>query len=93
MVCALCEREVEALTKHHLTPRKMVKRRDVEAGPTILICWACHRQIHGLFDHRELASSFNSVEKLQAEPRMQTFLAWVRKQDGGRRIKVRASRR
>lgn len=87
MKCALCERDLDALTEHHLTPRSKLKKG--ETTPTIFICSACHRQIHALFSNEQLRDDFNSVERLRDEPRMQRFLRWVRKQDPNKRVRVR----
>lgn len=57
------------------------------------ICPACHHQIHTLYDNTRLARELNCVERLKDEPDMRRFLSWVRKQDPGRRIKVRGGRR
>jgi uncharacterized protein YhaN len=89
MRCELCERETERLTVHHLIPRQ----KDGGDGPRAEICSACHRQIHALFDNATLARELNCVERLRDEPRMQRFLAWVRKQRPDRRVKVRGGRR
>lgn len=88
MKCELCEREVTRLTAHHLTPKQAVKRKQADAGPTVDICSACHRQIHHLFDNKYLAKELNSVEALKNEPQMAKFLAWVRKQKPDKRIQV-----
>jgi hypothetical protein len=85
MQCELCEREIERLTVHHLIPRQT----GGGDGPRAEICSACHRQIHVLFDNATLARELNCVERLRDEPRMQRFLAWVRKQRPDRHIKVR----
>ena len=87
--CELCDRNHESLTVHHLVPRQAVKRKKADPGPTVDICSACHRQIHTLFTNQQLAKSFNTLEKLQSEQRMQKFLSWVRKQDPNKRIRVR----
>lgn len=79
---------MEHLTVHHLVPRQHSKRKKQEPGETINICSACHRQIHVLFDNKLLAKELNSLEKLSNEPQIQKFLAWVRKQDPGKRISV-----
>jgi len=89
MQCELCEREVERLTIHHLIPRQ----EDGGDGPRAEVCSACHRQLHVLFDNSTLARELNCVERLRDEPRMQRFLAWVRRQDPDRRVKVRGGRR
>ena len=88
MQCELCEREMDALTVHHLIPRQKTKRKKTDPGPTINICSGCHKQIHTLFDNSRLAVELNSIEKLKHEPQMQKFLSWVRKQDPHKRIKV-----
>ncbi len=88
MHCELCEREMDALTVHHLIPRQKTKRKKIEPGPTINICSACHKQIHTLFDNTRLATELNSIERLKNELQMQKFLSWVKKQNPNRRIKV-----
>jgi 5-methylcytosine-specific restriction protein A len=87
MICALCQRDVPALTDHHLVPKSRLKKG--APVPRVDICSGCHRQIHALFTNRELADEFNSVEKLRAEPRMAGFLNWIRKQDPSRHVRVR----
>ncbi len=87
--CELCDREVPKLTVHHLRPRQTTKRKKAEIGPTTEICSACHRQIHVLFDNKRLARELDSIEKLKAEPKMQKFLAWVRKQSPNKRVSVK----
>ncbi len=88
MRCELCEREMERLTVHHLTPRQNTKRKKADPGPTIDICSACHRQIHALFDNKYLAKELNTLDKLSNEPQMHKFLSWIKKQDPGKRVKV-----
>ncbi|BCM89249.1 hypothetical protein IAD21_01094 [Abditibacteriota bacterium] len=87
MICALCGRDVEKLTEHHLTPRSTLKKG--ETTPTIDICAACHRQIHALFSNKQLHDEYNTLERLRDEPRMDRFLNWVRKQDPNKKIRVR----
>ena len=88
MHCQLCEREIEELTAHHLIPRQTVKRKQADAGPTIDICGACHRQIHALYDNLELAKYLNTVDKLKSEPKMRKFLGWIRKQNPNKKVRV-----
>lgn len=90
MRCELCERDLPELTVHHLVPRQKTKRKKADPGPTVKICSACHRQIHTLFDNAHLAKELNSLEALRSEPQMQKFLAWVRKQDPLKRVRVRS---
>lgn len=84
MQCQLCQREIEKLTVHHLIP----KQKKGTHGPTIDICSACHRQIHTLFDNKRLATELNTLDKLQSEPQLQKFIAWVKKQKPDKRVKV-----
>ncbi len=86
--CELCDRAVPALTEHHLVPRQKTKRKNLDPSPTIQICSACHRQIHTLYDNTHLAKELNSLEKLQQDSQLQKFVAWVRKQDPGKRVSV-----
>ncbi|MEB3280615.1 MAG: HNH endonuclease [Lyngbya sp.] len=90
MRCELCERDLPQLTVHHLVPRQKTKRKKLDPGPTVEICSACHRQIHRLFDNTRLANELNSLDALRSEPQMAKFLAWVRKQDPHKRIRVRS---
>ncbi|MBW4513284.1 MAG: HNH endonuclease [Scytonematopsis contorta HA4267-MV1] len=89
MKCELCEREMDKLTVHHLVPKQEVKRKNVESGLTVDICSACHRQIHALFDNKRLAKKLNTIEKLKDEPKMQSFLSWLRKQNPAKKVSVR----
>jgi len=85
--CELCEREVGALTVHHLIPKSRAKNG--AAIPTVALCAACHRQIHVLFSNHQLARELSSLDALKNHPAVQKFLRWVRKQDANKRIKVR----
>jgi 5-methylcytosine-specific restriction endonuclease McrA len=86
--CQLCQREMTDLTVHHLVPRQTVKRKQADAGETIEICAACHKQIHSFYSNLELARELNTVEKLQSEPKMRKFLNWIGKQKPEKKIKV-----
>jgi 5-methylcytosine-specific restriction endonuclease McrA len=89
--CELCGRCVGSVTLHHLYPRSQGRRRNIKAAalPTAWLCSACHRQMHTLFTNKELARGFASIEALQAEPRVQKFVAWISKQDPNKRVKIR----
>ncbi|HEX8087367.1 MAG TPA: hypothetical protein VF762_00845 [Blastocatellia bacterium] len=84
--CALCERAVAHISKHHLTPKS-------EGGAeTIDLCSACHKTLHKFFTNRTLAKELNTIDALRRNPEVRRYLAWVRKQPD-RFIQVRASRR
>ncbi len=83
--CALCEREVSSVTRHHLVPRS-------EGGKeTIDLCTACHKTLHSFFTNRTLSTELHSIETLRQQPEIARYLAWVRKQQD-RTIRVRTRR-
>lgn len=84
-LCALCEREVSSVTKHHLVPKS-------EGGKiTIDLCSACHKTLHSFFENRTLAKELHTIEALRQESDIARYLAWVRKQPDSK-IRIRASR-
>jgi hypothetical protein len=77
------------MQRHHL----QTKRRDRETVERI--CRECHRTIHGLFSHRELAafgSELATVEGLRAAARFQRALTFIRKRPPGVSIRMRLSK-
>ena len=87
--CALCGRVVPRalITLHHLLP----KEEGGEAEHRLPFCKPCHKQVHAMFSNKQLAASYNSIEKLQAAPELATFLAWIRKQRPDRNFRAIAS--
>ena len=84
-MCELCQREVDRFTVHHLVPRA----RGGRFGPTAKLCPTCHRQLHALFSEATLADELNSIALLQANPQVNSYLRWVRKQKSAGGFKVR----
>lgn len=87
--CCLCRRSVIKMTRHHLVPRMVSGRssirRRLEAEKKsqheiLMLCLPCHRQIHRIFNEKELALCANSLEKLETHPKVKKFVAWVQKQ-------------
>ena len=76
--CALCRREVDRTTVHHLVPRA----RGGNHGPKANLCPTCHQQLHAMFSVSTLADELHSVELLRAHPRVAGFLRWMSKQRG-----------
>lgn len=72
--CALCGRPLGKRTeKHHLVPKS-------QGGThTVPLHAICHRKVHALFNEKELARAYNSIEALQADEDIQKFLKWVSK--------------
>ena len=83
--CELCQREVDRYTVHHLVPRAEGGR----FGPTASLCTTCHRQLHALFTEATLANELNSIALLRANPQVNSYLRWARKQKRDGRFKVR----
>ena len=75
-LCELCDREVEKLTRHHLIP----KQRGGKKKGVVMFCLACKDQVHRLFTNKELSREYNTLEKLRANPKVQNYIKWVRKQ-------------
>lgn len=70
--CALCGRLLGKRTeKHHLVPKSK------GGTDTIRLHAICHRKIHALFNEKELAHSFFSIEALLADEDIQKFVKWV----------------
>jgi 5-methylcytosine-specific restriction enzyme A len=85
IACELCGRHVGRVTRHHLKPRSH------GGTSTALLCPPCHRQLHALFTNHTLAEQLDSLESLKADPEVQSYLAWIRKQPD-RHVPVRKSR-
>ena len=73
--CALCEREVQHLSRHHLVPREEGGRH----GPTADLCQPCHSSIHLLLDNKELARHYHTIEALRGAEKLQKYLHWIRR--------------
>jgi len=74
--CGLCEREVEATSRHHLVPREEGGKH----GPVVDLCQPCHSSVHRFLSNRDLARRYPSVEALRQAEELQTYLRWIRKQ-------------
>jgi len=85
MLCELCQRAVNRYTAHHLIPRA----RGGRLGPTAKLCLTCHRQIHALFSEATLARELHSIELLQTNPQVASYLKWVKSQKGTTNFRVR----
>lgn len=87
--CAICQHTYQRaqLTKHHLVPRSR------KGKATVLVCSACHRQVHAVFTEKELARSCDTLDKLLAATELQPWIAWVRERKPRGRLSVRTSRR
>jgi hypothetical protein len=89
--CELCERPVGKLTRHHLIPRhlhrkkrfqKLFSREDMIAR-TLWVCRPCHNAIHKARSEFELGLYFNTREKLLEVEELRTFVEWLRDKPEG----------
>ncbi|MGF1560985.1 MAG: HNH endonuclease [Geminicoccaceae bacterium] len=72
--CPLCGRPMidgPSVDRHHLVPKSR-GGREVSIMHRI-----CHRQIHALFSHDDLARGLANPAALRADPRLQPFLRWI----------------
>jgi 5-methylcytosine-specific restriction endonuclease McrA len=90
MSCELCGRPGVVLTRHHLIPRtrhaNQRARREFtreERQQIVLICQACHNQIHALFTEKELEREFNTLAAIAAHPEIARFRDWIRDKPAG----------
>jgi len=83
--CALCERQVSFVTKHHLIFRSEGGREVVE------LCAPCHKTLHSFFSNTTLLKELHTIESLRQNPDIARYLKWVRKQPDTI-IRVHASR-
>lgn len=98
--CELCERET-FLTRHHLVPqcrhkanstKRRFTREAVQRDLLLMLCSACHRQVHALVSEKELARDYHTAALLRTHPGVSRFVAWIRRKPPGFRPQVSASR-
>ena len=99
--CALCEREVRELTRHHLIPRtrhkkiknkrnkKTLNRRELHR--TVDLCAPCHRHVHAAIPNKDLEREYNTLEALKAHPDVDKFVEWVKRKPHGTALGARRS--
>ncbi len=83
--CVFCKRKVST-RGHHVVPRC---KGGTETAPT---CHSCEDFIHKTWSHKDLRDAFNTVEKIQADPRFQKFLRWLYKQQPSAFFRTRRNR-
>lgn len=88
MNCPICQRDTPECyqEEHHLIPRSICKRNKYHGLPqlkkenrTITVCVDCGNQLHKLFSEKELADSYNTIEKILEQPSVQTWIGWISK--------------
>lgn len=84
--CGLCQREVQATSRHHLIPREEGGR----FGPVVELCQPCHSSVHRFLSNHDLAARYASVEALRTAEALQPYLRWIRRQRVERIVNRRA---
>ena len=74
LVCPICERAIPPSQRdaHHLVPKSKGGKA------TEYLHRICHKQIHALFTENELATQFNTSDKLKEHEQMAKFIQWVK---------------
>lgn len=59
------------------------KQKELICRPkdTIRICIDCADMLHQLFTNKELATEYNSLEKILAVPRIQKWIKWIKNKE------------
>ncbi|MCM5705555.1 hypothetical protein [Larsenimonas salina] len=99
--CELCGRAVEALTKHHLIPRtvhrkkRFRKRYSKEQMHTAILwlCRPCHRHIHVVLSEQAMAEQYASRAALMTHPDIAEFVTWLSAKPPGFQPSSRRPRR
>ncbi|KEZ47124.1 MULTISPECIES: hypothetical protein [Metabacillus] len=85
--CELCKRQEVETTEHHLTPKEM----GGTFMPTAMLCIPCHKQIHALYTNDELAVRLNTIQDLRSDPKISSFIKWIRKQPSSKLVRTKKS--
>lgn len=85
--CELCKRKEVETTEHHLTP----KEKGGTFLPTAELCIPCHKQIHALYTNTELSVRLNTIAELRNDPKLSSYVKWIRKQPSTRLVRTKKS--
>jgi hypothetical protein len=87
MICPICKRDTpdQYVEAHHLVPR----HKGGAKGDRLDVCTSCGDQLHQLFENRELAKEYNTLEKIMSNERVQKWANWVGKKPNDFRICMR----
>lgn len=95
--CQLCLRSGLPVTKHHLIPRGVHRRkrfrkafdREDRLTRILWVCRPCHNAIHSARSEQELAMYYNTREKLLEIPELRDFVHWIQGKPPGFKPKQR----
>jgi hypothetical protein len=74
--CPLCSRPLaDPISRHNLIPLS----QGGSGEGSLAMHKVCHNKVHSLFNEKELARTYNTLEKILAQEDVQKFVAWVKK--------------
>jgi predicted HNH restriction endonuclease len=84
MNCEICQRDTpeQYQEKHHLIPKTICKRNKYAKEPqdiTIEVCKNCGDMLHKLFSIKDLADSYNTLEKILSNDDVKKWVVWANK--------------
>ena len=72
----ICLRELaDPISRHNLIPLS----QGGSGEGAILMHKVCHNKVHSLFNEKELARTYNTIEKILENEDLQKFVNWVKK--------------
>ena len=89
--CELCQRPVAGLTRHHLIPRHLHRKKRFQklfskedmVTRTLWVCRPRHNAIHKACSECELGLYYNSWDKLMELEELMVFVEWIRDKPEG----------
>jgi len=74
--CPLCGRTLaDPMVRHYLVPLS----QGGNGTNTVMMHKVCHNKVHSLFNEKEIARTYTSVEKILENEEIQKFVNWVKK--------------
>lgn len=79
IICQICKRNTpeNKIERHHLIP----KTKGGAKLDCINVCCNCGDMLHKLFENKQLAKEYNTLEKILANEDMQKWVKWISKKD------------
>ena len=60
-------------TVHHLVP----KQKGGKKGERVSLCVPCHKQLHKMYENRELKQYYPTLEKLRESEKVKNWVEWI----------------
>ncbi|MDI9244406.1 hypothetical protein [Marinobacter sp. CHS3-4] len=84
--CELCERPVAKLTRHHLIPKRLHRKKRFQklfskedlVTRTLWVCRPCHNAIHKACGELELGLHYNTRKALLELDELRRFVVWLK---------------